>query len=63
MYWKRGVLKLLFKKKYQNFFMLAEVRSITDWLFFWLAFTFFQRKGYIFGLMVGMGKKLELMPK
>lgn len=44
LYWKRGVLRLLFKKKYQNFFMLAEVRSLTDWLFFWLASTFFPKK-------------------
>lgn len=43
-YWKKDVLKLLFKKKYQNFFMLAEVRSITDWLFVWLAKTFFSKK-------------------
>lgn len=43
-YWKTGVLSLLFKKKYQNFFMLAESRSITDWIFFWLAFNFFPKK-------------------
>ncbi len=43
-YWKIGVLGLLFKRKYRNFFMLAEVRSITDWLFFWLASTFFKSK-------------------
>lgn len=44
LYWKKGLLKLLFEKKYQNFFMLAEVRSITDWLFFWLAHTFLSKK-------------------
>ncbi len=44
LYWKRGILKLLFKKKYQNFFMLAEVRSITDWIFFLLASNFFKKK-------------------
>lgn len=43
-YWKIGLLKLLFKRKYKNFFMLAEVRSITDWLFFGLASTFFKKK-------------------
>lgn len=43
-YWKKGILKLLFKKKYQNYFMLAETRSITDWLFFWIAFIFFPNK-------------------
>ncbi len=66
MYWKRGVLKLLFKKKYQNFFMLAEVRSITDWLFFWLAFTFFPKKRiYIwthgwYGKETGIDAKMKL---
>ena len=44
MYWKIGMLKLLFKREYRNFFMLAEVRSITDWGFFWLASTFFKKK-------------------
>lgn len=44
MYWKKGMLRLLFKKKYQNFLMLAEVRSLTDWVFFWLANTFFPKK-------------------
>ena len=44
LYWKSGILKLLFKNKYQNFFMLAEVRSITDWIFFWLSSNFFKKK-------------------
>lgn len=43
-YWKSGMLKLLFNNKYQNYFMLAETRSITDWIFFWLAFTLFPKK-------------------
>lgn len=43
-YWKFGVLHLLFKKKYNCFFMLAEVRSVTDWIFFWLASTLVKRK-------------------
>ena len=41
---KKGMLMLLFKKKYQNYFMLAETRSITDWLFLWMAHTFFPKK-------------------
>lgn len=44
MYVKIGILPLLFKRKYKNFFMLAEVRSLTDWLFFWFASTFFKEK-------------------
>lgn len=43
-FWKKGVLKLLFKKKYKAYFMLADVRSITDWLFYLLAFTLFRQK-------------------
>lgn len=47
-YVKLSVLPLLFKKKYNNFFMLAEVRSLTDWIFFWLSSSFFrQKKVYI----------------
>lgn len=42
--WKWGVLRLLFRRQYQVFFMVAETRSITDWVFFWLATTFFHRK-------------------
>ena len=44
LYWKRSILGLLFKKKYQNFFMLAESRSITDYLFFGLAYFLFPKK-------------------
>lgn len=65
-YWKKGVLRLLFRKKYQTFFMLAEVRSITDWLFFGLAFTFFPKK-YIYiwthgwyGKETGIDAKMKL---
>lgn len=41
---KVGVLKLLFKKEYQRFFILAEVRSLTDWVFFFLAYLLFPKK-------------------
>ena len=44
LYWKKGLLKLLFRKEYQNFFMLAEVRSITDYLFFGIASLLFPKK-------------------
>ena len=44
LYYKRSILKLLFKKKYQHFLMLAESRSITDYIFFFLAHTFFKKK-------------------
>ncbi len=47
LYLKKGILRLLFKKKYQNFFILAEVRSITDYLFLGLA-SFFLKKKHIY---------------
>lgn len=43
-YIKKGLIKQLFKRKFQTFFMLPETRSFTDWLFLWLAFTFFPKK-------------------
>lgn len=43
-YFKLGVLKLLFSNKYSIYFMLADIRSITDWVFYFLAFTLFKRK-------------------
>jgi glycosyltransferase involved in cell wall biosynthesis len=63
---KFGMLRLLFKEKYQTYFMLAETRSITDWLFFWLAHTFFpKKKVYIwthgwYGKETGMDAKMKL---
>lgn len=43
-YFKIGILKLLFARKYQTYFMLADIRSITDWIFYLLLFTFFHHK-------------------
>lgn len=43
-YWKKGILRLLFKKEYQNFFILAESRSLTDYVFLLLASCFFPKK-------------------
>lgn len=65
-YWKKGVLKLLFKKEYQNYFMLAESRSLTDYVFLFLASCFFRRKKiYIwthgwYGKEHGIEAKLKL---
>lgn len=65
-YFKLGILPLLFKRKYQTFFMLAEVRSITDWVFFWLASRVFpKKKVYIwthgwYGREAGIDAKLKL---
>lgn len=36
-YWKKGILSLLFNKEYKTFFMLAESRSLTDYIFFGLS--------------------------
>ena len=43
-YFKLGVLKLLFTKKYQAYFMLADIRSLTDWVFYFLLTTLFKSK-------------------
>ena len=32
--WKTKLLKLLFDKQYQTYFMLAETHSVTDWIAF-----------------------------
>lgn len=63
---KRRLLRLLFKKKYQTYFLLAETRSITDWVFFWMAHTFFpKKKVYIwthgwYGKETGVDAKMKL---
>lgn len=65
-FWKRGVLSLLFKKKYRNFFMLIEVRAVSDWIFFWLASHFFRKKKiYLwthgwYGKESGLSAKMKL---
>lgn len=41
---KRGMLTYLFKKEYQTYLMYPEVHSLTDWVFFFLAFTLFKKK-------------------
>lgn len=43
-YLKIGLLKLLFKKEYHIYFMLGDVRSISDWLFYIFANIFFKTK-------------------
>ncbi len=49
-FWNVGLLKLLFKKEYQTYFMLFESHCLSDWVFFWLAFNFFKKKRfYIWG--------------
>lgn len=63
---KLGLLHLLFKKKYQVFFTLPSTRSVTDWLFYWVAFTFFKKKRiYLwthgwYGKEGGMDAKMKL---
>lgn len=45
-YWKKGVLQLLFKRRYTTFLMLAESRSLTDYLFILMA-RILRKKVYI----------------
>lgn len=43
-YWQRGILGLLFRHDYRSFFMLAESRCLTAYLFFFFAHYFFPKK-------------------
>lgn len=45
-YWKRNYLRLLFRRDYKNYLILPETRSISDWVFFILAYTFFRKKHF-----------------
>ena len=42
--WRCGILKLLFKRQYKCFLMLAESRCLTDYIFIFLAYFFFPKK-------------------
>lgn len=65
-FWNLGVLRLLFKKEYHTYFTLIENRCITDWIFFWLAFTFFKKKRFYiwthgwYGKETGRDAKMKL---
>lgn len=37
LYWEKGIIKLLFKKEYQVFLKLGESRSLTGYIFNWMA--------------------------
>jgi glycosyltransferase involved in cell wall biosynthesis len=43
-YWKRGILRLAFKRKYKLYLLLAESRSITDYVFIGIVRLFFPQK-------------------
>lgn len=43
-YWQCGKLRLLFRREYKTFFMLAESRCVTDYIFYFLARYFFPKK-------------------
>lgn len=44
LYWTCSLIPLLFKRKYQTFFILAESRSVSCWTFLFLAHLFFPKK-------------------
>ncbi len=66
LYWQRGIVSLIFKKKYDTFFMLGEVRALSCWLFWLLAFVLFPKKKiYIwthgwYGKESGIDAKMKL---
>lgn len=42
--WKRGIIPLLFKKKYQNIMMHVETRAVSDWIMVMLKSIFYPKK-------------------
>lgn len=44
LYWKHGILRLLWNKEYSSFLYLAESRCLTDYLFMFLSYFFFPKK-------------------
>lgn len=65
-YWKCNYLRLLFKKNYKNYLILPETRSISDWIFFILAYTLFRKKHFYlwthgwYGKESGIDAKMKL---
>ena len=65
-YFKRHFLRQLFNPQYQNYLILAETRSVSDWIFFWLAFKFFKNKKFYiwthgwYGKETGRDAKMKL---
>lgn len=45
--WQRGIIKLLFKKQYENFLMLAESRNLTIYVLLFLLRFFPEKKIYL----------------
>lgn len=43
-YWQKNLIGLLFSSKYETYFVGAETRAISKWIFFFLASTFFKKK-------------------
>ena len=44
MYWQKSLLGLLFSTKYDTYFVGAETRAISKWVFFFLSSFFFKKK-------------------
>lgn len=65
-FWNIGLLKLLFKKVYQTYFMIFETHCLSDWIFIWIAFKFFKKKKFYiwthgwYGKETGREAKLKL---
>lgn len=63
LYWKRGILKLLLKKQYQCFLMIAESRCLTDYLFLLFASLFFPQKSIYIWTHGWYGKESKIEAK
>ena len=62
-YFKIGIIKLLFHRTYQTYFMIADIRSITDWIFYFLLFTFFPNKKLYLWTHGWYGKEFGIFAK
>jgi len=63
LYWQKGLVSMLFKKKYQNFLVLSEVRSLSFWVFMLLKWLFFPGK-HVYGWSHGLyGREGRLRQK
>lgn len=59
-YWIKGVVPLVFKKKYQTFLMLGDPRVLSYWLFWLLAFVFFPKKKIYIWSHAWYGKETKM---
>lgn len=66
LYWQKGLISLLFKTKYQNYFILTQARSVSVWVMVLLKSIFFPKKklyGWSHGWYGREGKVRQLFDR